>query len=292
MKKHLAVAILSIVVFVLLIVGCSSQKAVWGNAKDGFVLSYRLADGESLSYTTAGTEKMTLEIMGTDQGPTTTFKNDYTVRAEKSDDDNLNLNVAIENFVRDSQSPNGDFSVDASPILAKDFQLVLSPLGEELDYIGIEDLQIDLGKNGGGRQDVLNYYRDLFPALSEKPVKIGDSWIEEQEFTAPAGNMKVIIKAKTTHILAGLETVDGEECLKISTQSESEIAGDGVQDGMDLDMTATSNANGVWYFAYKKGILVKSESTTNLQGTIDVSGNFEFSMPITQATTATLGLVK
>jgi hypothetical protein len=292
MKKYVAVVVTSLVVWALIFVGCSSQKAMWGNEKDGFVLMYRLAAGEQLSYATEGREKMTLEIMGSDQGPTTTFKNDYSVTAEDSDDDNLNLKVTIDNFVRDSQSPNGEFNVDASPILAKDFQLVLSPLGEELAYTGIEDLQIDLGESGGGIHDVLNYYRGVFPDLSAKPVKIGDSWIEEQEFGAPAGNMDVTIKAKTTHTLAGLETVDGEECLKISMQSESEIAGEGVQDGMDLDMTATSNATGIWYFAYKKGVLVKLESSTNLQGTIDVSGNFAFSMPIIQVTTATLSLQK
>ncbi len=290
-RKARLCVLCGLLVVAVVLLGCSSQKALWGNEKNGFVLTYRMMPGESVSYSSNGTEKTSLKIMGSDYGSTTNFVNSFTLAAKESGNENVNTTVTINELVLDSQSPQGNNSIDTSPVLGKNFELIFSPLGRELEYIGIEDLKIDMGPQSGGVQDVLNYYRSLLPDLPDRPMKIGESWVAEEEFSGPAGNLDVTVKSKNTHTLQGMENVDGLECLKISTAVHSDITGTGVQDGNDLDFIGTAEATGTWYFAYKKGMFVKSESTSEMEGNIDVSGSVEFSIPITQTTTSTVGMV-
>lgn len=290
-KKNLIV-VSSLALVVLLLVGCSSQKALWGNKKDGFTLTYRMSPDQSLRYVASGEQKTAFTMMGSDQVTVTTLKNDYTIVSTTQNDPNLQLAVTINDFVNNSESPQGVFNVDASPVIDKSFNVIVSPLGQELEFDGIDDLQLDFGSQNGGVQDVLNYYRFMFPDVPDHPVKIGESWVTVDEFVGPAGNMEVTVNAKNTHTLEGVEVVNGEELLKIALVSESVIAGKGEQDGAGVALAAEGQENGVWYFANKKGVFAKSESVMKMTGTVQISGGFEFSMPITQERTGVVQLVK
>ena len=278
---------------VMLLFSCASKKAMWGNEKDGFILSYRLSPDQSWSYQSTGEEITNLVIMGNEQETKASSRNDYTVTANESKETNLSLTVTIDEFVRDTNSPQGEWSVDSSPIIGKNFTLILSPLGKELEFDGIDELKIDMGDQDGGEQSVLNYYRNPFPNLAEKPLKIGESWTEADSFTAPAGNMQVTVNTETKHSLTGMETIDGLECLKVSSTVTGILTGIGEQDGNDLMLDGKLDGSGTWYFAYKKGMLLKADSASDLNGDIDVSGGgFDLKIPITQKTNSIVKLVQ
>ncbi|MBN1465248.1 hypothetical protein JXA02_05770 [candidate division KSB1 bacterium] len=292
MKKRFSFLLVCCVVLFLLLLECASQKAMWGNEKKGFILSYRLSPNDSWTFQATGDEKTSIDIMGSDRESSTLTKNSYTIRAFASDDSNLNTSVTIDNFVRESEAPEGESSIDASSIVGKNFGLILSPLGKEMEYKGIDDLKIDLGEQGGGVQSVLNFYRDLFPDLADKPIKVGDSWMVQNGFTAPAGNMDIEVNTETKHTLEGLESIGGMECLKFSTTFTGTVKGQGEQGGNNFDLAGDITGSGTWYFAYKKGAFVKSDGLSNVKGTIKLSGGYDLSMPLTQETVTSVQLVQ
>ena len=92
----------------------------------------------------------------------------------------------------------------------------------------------------------------------KNPIKIGDSWTGESKVSIPELNREV--KLLFTYTASAIKQVNGYECLQIDVEgqpSNLEIEG----------ITQTFETKGVTYFAYKDGILVKSDVTTNIKAT-------------------------
>jgi len=144
----------------------------------------------------------------------------------------------------------------------------------------------------GGKQSIATYFRNILPDLSAKPVKIGEAWTEQDTMKMKQSGMNIHIIMESTHTMEALETVSGLECLKITTKSKGTLEGEGQQMGADLNFEGDVEATGTWYFAYKNGLFVKSNSESFMEGTIVVSGAANMSMPITQETKAEVTLVR
>lgn len=97
-----------------------------------------------------------------------------------------------------------------------------------------------------------NYNNQMQITFPTKPVGIGDNWTS----TIPANPMLPIpMSAKYT--IVGFEKVGGEDCVKI--RSEVSTA-QGKAGSINLDV----KANGHIWFAFKKGIMIQNEVTSNM----------------------------
>lgn len=265
---------------------------MWGNEKEGFILTYRLGENQTWSFQGSSEENTALEIMGANQETQSISKNNYTVSLINKNEQDMTLGIKIDELSRESESANGNESIDFSPVTGKDFEIVMNALGKETEFHGIDELKVDMGRQNGGVQSIINSYRNLFMDLPGKPVKFGDSWISNDQYTGPFGNMELTVTTETENTLEGFETINDKECLKVNSTSNSKIEGSGEQDGNTFDFTADSPTEITWYFAYKLGTLVKVSAKSDLTGTIKLTGSYDFSIPITQKTTATLELVQ
>ena len=81
--------------------------------------------------------------------------------------------------------------------------------------------------------------------------------------------------------LAGLETIDGMECAKITVKALGKMNGEGEQMGASLVFDGDIKSDDVWYFDYKKGIFTKSISNGITESTITVSGPQSMEIPMT-----------
>lgn len=292
MFKHKWIAKITTFIFITssisLIFQCAARKPMWGDEESGFILSYRPL--ESWHYLAENEESTVIEIMGQEQETVVTSLNEYTMTLESKSADTLNMKVDIDSMSRNISGPQGTFDPDFSDVLGKEFQLLLTPLGHE-EVEGIDDLVVDMGPQGGGEQSLRNYYRNLLPDLAEEPVKINDTWTVTDEYSAPVGNMDLTIATTTTHTLLGLEVVDEIECLKISAEVEGTVSGSGVQGMNEFDINSELKGNQTWFFDYQNGTYVKGDGGVDLVGTIDVKGDYTFSMPITQTTSAKVRLL-
>ncbi len=270
---------------IALIIGCAAKKPFWGDEKTGFILNYRLSPKQQWKYHSNSTQMMNMEQMGQAIETETNSINHYTINGKGLDEQkNLLATVFIDTMNIVVKGMGRENKPDLSPFIGKSFGLTFSSKGKELELPGADSLTVDFGMMGGGKQDAKNFFRSILPDLPSNPVKIGETWSEEDTSKVKQGGMDININMKSTHTLEAMETMNGMECLKITTTSNGTLDGKGQQMGMDLNFEGDLEGNATWYFDYKKGSFVKSNTENFMEGTIAVSGQTNMTMPITQET--------
>ncbi len=180
---------------------------------------------------------------------------------------------------------------DLSAIVGKNFGLTISPKGKKISFSDPESIKVDFGPMGGKR-DAESFFKNLFPKLPDNPMKIGQSWTVSEEKMEPQSGLNINIKSESVNTLVALETVDGMECLKITTKTTGTMDGKGNQGGMDIDFEGDLEATSTWFYAYKKGIFVSANSENLVEGTAVVAGGQNMTIPITQESKTEVKLIK
>jgi hypothetical protein len=243
------------------------------------VLDYKMPAGRVLTYLAKSEEAQVMEVMGQSMDTHTTGTNTSTFKAKGPKDKNFLLGVTIDDIaVTVTSSAQGDMSPDMSSVKGKSFDMVLSPLGSEVDISGAEAISYDMA---GETRNLGSGFKTFFPDLAGKPVKIGDNWPSSSSVEEKTSSMNIKVDLQNVNTLEGFETVDGMECARISSQVTGTITGTGNQGGMDLTFSGTSKGKDVWYFAVKEGIYVKATSESTTQMSIDVPAA-GMSIPATQ----------
>jgi len=233
------------------------------------VLEYKMPAGRVLTYQGTSEEAQVMEVMGQAMDTHTTGTNTFTFKAAGSKDKNFLVGVKIDDVaVTVTSSAQGDLSPDMTSVKGKSFDMVLSPLGSEVDVAGAEAISYDMA---GETRNLGSAFKMFFPDLAGKPVKIGDTWPSSSSIEEKTGSMNIRVDLQNVNTLVGFETVDGLECAKISSDVTGTITGSGNQGGADMTFSGTSKGKDVWYFAVKEGIYVKGTTESTTQMSIDVS---------------------
>ena len=282
-----------LILILSLLIGCASKKSLWGNPETGFVLQYRMAQGESWTFHSATTEMTSMEMMGQSMETETTIPLIYSIKGKGVDDQkNLLTEVTIDSMSWTTSSMQGDQEVDTKPVIGKSFGLTLSPIGKELEFKGTDEIpEIDLGQMGGKRK-VKSLFRSALPDLPQDPVKIGDTWQSTEKLTEPQNNMDVTSNTETINTLEGYETIGNTECLKIKSKVTGTLDGSGNMMGNDMTFEGDIEGTSTWYFDYKKGSLIRIISDGIMEGTVAVSGQTNMTIPIVVESKVELKRVK
>jgi len=279
-------------VMIALIIGCAAKKPFWGDEKTGFILNYRLAPDGVWKYQSTSNQAMNMEQMGRTIETDTKSVTHYTVKGKGLDEQkNLLATVFIDTMSIVTKGMGRENKPDLSAFIGKSFGLTFSSDGKELEFPGADSLTVDFGMMGGGKQNVRSFFRSIVPDLPKNPIKIGETWTDKDTTTMKQSGMDININVESINTLEAKETVADIECFKITTKSKGTLDGEGQQMGMDLTFEGDLEGKSTWYFAYKKGIFVKSSSENFMEGTIAVSGQTNMTMPITQETKAEVELV-
>ncbi len=132
-------------------------------------------------------------------------------------------------------------SPDMSSVKGKSFDMVLSSLGNEVDVSGAEAISFAMS---GEVRNMASSFKNFFPDLPGKTVKIGDTWPAAASIEEKTGSMDVKIDFQYLHTLDGIELIDGVECARVSSQVTGTISGSGNQMGQDLTFSGTSKGKG------------------------------------------------
>jgi len=252
------------------------------------VLEYKMPAGRFLTYQTSSEDAQVMEVMGQTMDTHTTNKSTFTFKAKGLKDKNFLVGVTIDDISASMTGAQGDMSPDMSSIKAKSFDMILSPLGSEVDVSGAEAITYSIATE---TRSIANGFKTLFPDLPGKPVKIGDTWPSSDAVEEKTGSLTIQIQLQNVHTLEGFETVDGMECARVSTQVTGTISGSGNQMGQDMTFSGTSKGKNVWYFAVKEGIYVKAASESKTEMSIDVAAA-GMSIPMTQTSKSEVKLAK
>ncbi|MCK7478377.1 MAG: hypothetical protein M0C28_13975 [Candidatus Moduliflexus flocculans] len=232
------------------------------------VLEYKMPAGRALTYQSKSEETQVMEVMGQSMDTHSTNSSTVTFKSKGPKDKNLLLGVTIDEMAASlTSSAAGDMSPDLSSLKGKAFDMVLSPLGSEVDVAAAEAIKYDYA---GSTRNIASGFKMFFPDLPDKPVKIGDTWPSNAGVDEDMGEIKMRMDFKNVCTLEGFETVDGMECARVSTAVAGTLTGSGSQQGMDMTFAGTTKGKETWYFAMKEGLFIKSTSETTTEMSIDV----------------------
>jgi hypothetical protein len=287
-KKSLTLAPVFLVLCML--AGCAAKTApVWGDPQTGVILQFQMPEGRVLKYDVWGETHQVSDVMGQTIEVDMSSSNVFTVESNGLQDNNHRLTITIDDMSAKIQSTQGELIPDMSTVIGKSFEMVLSPLGKEVELIGADAIEYDMGPEG--TRDISINFQDIFPNLAGRALKIGDSWPDESTVTEKTDNGEAIIQISGTNTLVGFETVDGYECVKVVGEGTGTIESKGEQQGMELVSTGELKGTSTWYFAYKEGIFVKQINEGTVEGTVDVPSQ-GVQIPFTRESTAEIKLVK
>lgn len=231
------------------------------------VLEYKMPAGRVLAYQGKTEETQVLDIMGQVMDTSIANVSSFTFQAKEKKDKNLLMGVTVDDISISVTSSQGDMSPDTSSIKGKSFDMVLSPLGNEVDVSGAEGLSYAMA---GEVQNLSSGFQNFFPDLPGKPVKIGDTWPATATIEEKTSSLNIKTDLQYVHSFDGIELIDGVECARIIAQVTGTISGSGNQGGQDMTFSGTSKGKDVWFFAIKDGCYVKAQSESKSEVSIDV----------------------
>lgn len=234
----------------------------------GTVLEYKMPAGRTLTYLGKGQESQVMEVMGQANDTQTASTSTFTFKSKGLKDKNFLIGVTLDDMaVTVTSSMQGDMSPDMNAVKGKSFDMILSPLGSEVDVTGAEAITYEMA---GETRSVASGFKAFFPDMPAKPVQIGDTWPSNATVEEKTGSINIKIDTQNVNTLEGFETIDGMNCARISADVTGTISGTGNQGGMDLTFSGTVKGKDIYYFAVKEGLYVKSVSEAASQLSIDV----------------------
>jgi hypothetical protein len=251
------------------------------------VLEYKMPAGRVLTYQAKSEEAQVMDVMGQTMDTHTTSASTFTFKAKGRKDKDFLMATTIDDMSASVTSAQGDMSPDMTSVKGKSFDLVLSPLGSEVDVSGAEAITYAIATE---TRNIASGFKTFFPDLPGKAVKVGDTWPSSDAVEEKTGSMTIQLQFQNVHTLEAFETVDGMECARVSSQVTGTISGSGNQMGQDMTFSGTSKGKNVWYFAVKEGIYVKAASETTTEVSIDVS-SAGVTIPMTQTSKSEVKLV-
>jgi hypothetical protein len=273
-----------------LLTGCAAKTApVWGDPQSGLILQYRMPEGQVLKYESWGETHQTMDVMGQSIDVDIDSTNAFTVTSKGQKEKDHQLTITIDGMSIKIQSPQAELEADMSDVIGKSFDMVLSSLGEELELIGAEAIEYDMGPEG--TRNVAAGFQDIFPSVADRPVKVGDTWPDESIVTDKSSSGEAVIKISGVNTLEGFETVEGWECVRVSAKASGTIEGTGEQQGMELITKGDIKGTATWYFAYKEGLFVKQTMEGSIEGTVNVPSQ-NIDIPFTRDMTSEIKLIK
>jgi hypothetical protein len=251
------------------------------------VLEYKMPTGRLLTYQIKTEQAQVMEVMGQSMDTQTTNTSTVTFKGKGLKEKNFLMGVTIDDIAATvTSSAQGDMSPNMSAVKGKSFDMVLSPLGSEVDVSGAEAITYDVATE---TRNLSSGFKMFFPDMPGKPVKVGDTWPSSAGIDEKTGSMNIRIDFQNVNTLEGFETIDGRECARISSQVTGTITGSGNQGGADLTFAGTSKGKDMTYFAVKEGIYIKGTSESTTQMSIDVAAA-NMTIPMTQTNKAEVKL--
>ena len=170
----------------------------------------------------------------------------------------------------ESAAVSGD--TDYSGLLGKKAKFKLDEQGNASDLRGFDELP-DIS-NATGEIITGEMYKTIakqvFFRLPDHPVKIGDTWTNEENSDMPYGGGTLKTESSTVYVVLEKLEVDGMACVKLDVVGKSKTTGEFQQGGMDLVMDRNAITTGHVIFAINEGMFLSMQMDSKTHGIIDV----------------------
>jgi hypothetical protein len=193
--KKLFAGILSLGFAAILLAGCAAQKpSLQEAAKTKPVnLTYHLKMGDKATYRMVSTTDVSQEMMGQVQEISTTTRSviHYKVKEVQSDG-NFLIEAVIDSMLIQGNNPAlAQVQGMLDQVKGIPVTFVVTPRGKVSSFKGL-----DVFPSMQGVGNWKKTFKSLFIQLPDRPVKIGDSWDQQEVTETGSAGLKIQITAK------------------------------------------------------------------------------------------------
>ncbi len=272
--------VLAALLALALIAGCAGRRAEWGDPRTGLVMTYRMPEAGVLKYQMSFDSTQNLEVRGQPVEITGTKTTEFSVKPLGLEQANHRLKITMDAIDVTVDVPQAEITPDTSAVPGKHFEMLLSPLGEELELSGAYAIEFDMGPDG--KHNVAPDFQLFFPDLAARPVVVGDTWTTTGTITDKRERAETVIHLESVNTLAAIETVDGMPCAKVTAAVTGTFEGKNRAGNAEIVIRGEIEGVETWYFAYQAGQLVKSDTEVHMTGTVGASAPQPVTIPMTQ----------
>jgi hypothetical protein len=258
------------------------------NAQENYKLEYKFEKGKTYRYQDVTKTDMTQEMMGKEMK----IKSESNIVNRLVVDDvtengNAVLLISADSMKVFSSTPMGDTTMILSELIGKRTKVILSHLGKIENREIVDSVKLMGRAAGAAQRESIQ-----FPKLSDKVVKIGDTWTATTEDTVNQMGGKIAVTGNFEYKLLGQEKKDGCDCLKITFTGKTTTEGKATMQGMEFFIDGSGKTSGTIYFDAKAGLVVYEETNSDSETNMALTGEQQMIIPITQVTKTVRTLFK
>lgn len=258
------------------------------NAQDNYKLEYKFEKGKTYRYQDVTKTDMTQEMMGKEMK----IKSESNIVNRLIVDDvtkngNAVLLISADSMKVFSSTPMGDTTMILSELIGKRTKVVLSNLGKIENREIVDSVKITGRAAGAAQREAIQ-----FAKLSDKAVKVGDTWTATTQDTVNQMGGKIAVTSNFEYKLLGQEKKDDCNCLKITFTGKTTTEGKATMQGMEFFIDGSGKTSGTIYFDAKAGLVVYEETNSDSETNMALTGEQQMIIPITQVTKTVRTLLK
>lgn len=143
-----------------------------------------------------------------------------------------------------------------------------------------------------GRLDLRTTYGSFFPVLPAGEADSGTTWSDTMEVRTDQNGLEVTVMRVNDYTVAGIESVEGREAVRVDFVSTFELEGTGSQQGAEISLSGTGEGSGHFHIEPEPGVYLGGEEASEMTMDAFVSaGGQNLLIPIVQTREETVEIV-
>jgi hypothetical protein len=135
-----------------------------------------------------------------------------------------------------------------------------------------------------------SFVHEFFPRLPGGAVDPGGTWTDTIQYDVSTDIGEVSAKSVITYTLVGDTVVDGATLLHVTYVGDSDVVGTGQTEGMEVTQVFGGEVTGMFLWDPNRSLLVSGESSSDMDGTVEVPAAGMPPMPMTVSGSGTFSL--
>lgn len=210
----------------------------------------------------------------------------FATTIESTGDDAVTVSVVHDSV--SVQSPALPQTPDFSGLYGVPIQIRMSDRGEVSEVVVPDTLP-----EAVARLDLRSTYGSFYPVLPEGEAEAGTTWSDTTEVQTNQNGLDVTVQRVNDYTVAGTETADGREAVRIDFVSTFELEGTGNQQGAQISLSGTGEGTGHYLVEPDQGVYLGGGEDTEMTMDAFVSaGEQNLMIPIIQTRTERVELVE
>lgn len=267
-KFFLGQFFLSLIVVSILISSCGTQNVLTKASKKGVQMEYDFPDNY-LNYTQNQKIEQTIDAQGQLIEIDIISNVDFLTKKSTNEGENIRIDVKVNSAEMGIEAMGQKMDPDLSELAGKEFQLVLSKNGEEVDTHEADEIVFQTSPDEKSNLGLI--FNSMFPDLPDKMVKINDTWTSRDSIHFKDGEKYTILVTNNMHTLNNFVELNGVNCAEIKSNYKGYLKGKSFSQGTELDIDGTIEGEGVWYFDFENGRFIKDNSKGVAEGKISMA---------------------